>query len=341
MRLAGDDARALTRAREMMERQMLHMVRLVDDLLDVSRIARGKLSLYRRRLDLGHLVRTAAEDRRPLLEYSGRSLALELPAEPVWVSGDPDRLAQAVDNLLTNAHKFTDAGHSIRVRVEADPGLGRALVSVRDNGIGIDPALVPQVFQRYLQAQVDTDRAQGGLGLGLALVKGLVELHGGGVTAHSAGAGAGASFSFWLPTDATAAPAEPPAAPAAAAPPRLLVIEDNRDGADSLAMLLRLFGYDVCVTYTGPEGVAAAQAEPPDVVLCDLALPGMDGYAVARALRADPAMADTVLIAVSGHGGEADRQQSREAGFVRHVLKPVEPDDLQRLLKELVWRTDG
>jgi signal transduction histidine kinase/CheY-like chemotaxis protein len=327
------DAATVAWAGDLMDRQVRHLTRLVDDLLDVSRIARGKLGLRRQRLDLARLVRTAVEDRRALLEGAGRTVELTLPAGPVWVHGDADRLAQALDNLLANAAKFTDRGGRVAVAVDADPAAGRATVTVRDDGVGIDPALLPRLFCRYLQAEVDPERAQGGLGLGLALVKGLVELHGGSVAAHSDGLGRGSAFTITLPIETTEPPAE-----AADAPPRtrVLVIEDNQDGADSLAVLLRLFGFEVRVAYAGPDAIAQARAEPPDVALCDLGLPGMDGYAVARALQADPATAGVRLVAVSGHGTEAELRRCAEAGFVRHVLKPVDPDDLRRLLNELV-----
>src|SRR5581483_11620756 len=235
-------------------------------------------------------------------------LELDVPAEPVVVRGDPDRLAQVIDNLLTNAQKFTARGGRIAVRLTADPAAGRARLSVADDGVGIAPELLPHIFQRYRQAEAEPDRPNGGLGLGLALVKGLVEVHGGTVTASSPGAGAGATFTVELPLEATSRPRDPAGDPAALGTPgrpaalrvKVLVIEDNRDGADSLAVLLRLFGFDARVAYGGAEGVAAAKADPPAVVLCDLALPGMDGYAVAAALRADPATAGARLVAVSG-----------------------------------------
>jgi signal transduction histidine kinase/CheY-like chemotaxis protein len=327
------DAATVTWAGDLMDRQVRHLTRLVDDLLDVSRIARGKLGLRRQRLDLTRMVRTAVEDRRALLEGAGRVVALALPAGPVWVHGDADRLAQVLDNLLVNAHKFTDRGGRVSVSVATDPASGRATVAVRDDGVGIDPALLPRLFRRYLQSEVDPERAQGGLGLGLALVKGLVELHGGSVAAHSAGLGQGSVFTVTLPAEAAPPPAEPVDTPPRT---RVLVIEDNRDGADSLAVLLRLFGFEVRVAYAGAEGVAQARAEAPDVALCDLGLPGMDGYAVARALQADPATAGVRLVAVSGHGTEAELRRCAEAGFLRHVLKPVEPEDLRKLLIELV-----
>jgi CheY-like chemotaxis protein len=291
-------------------------------------MARGKLALRHERTDLAGLVRATVEDRRRLFEEAGREMTLEAPADPVPVRGDADRLAQVLDNLLDNAHKFTDRGGLITVRLTRDIDSGRAVLTVADSGVGIAADLLPTVFQRYRQAQVDPERENGGLGLGLALVKGLVELHGGTVSAASDGPGAGATFTVVLPLFDEGEPVAEPQA-------KVLVIEDNRDSADSLAVLLRLFGYDAGVAYTGANGLAAAKADPPDVILCDLGLPGLDGYAVAAALRADPTTAGARLVAVSGHGTEAERVRCTEAGFVRHVLKPVEPEEVRALLAEL------
>jgi signal transduction histidine kinase/CheY-like chemotaxis protein len=320
------DAETAAWAGEMMDRQLRHLTRLVDDLLDTSRLARGKLELRRDRLDLVQLVRATAEDRRRLLEEAGRELVLQLASAPVLVRGDADRLAQVLDNLLDNAQKFTDRGGRISVSLTADAG--RATLTVADTGVGIPPTALPTVFQWYRQAQVDPERENGGLGLGLALVKGLVELHGGNVSAASDGPGHGATITIVLPTNGGGEHGVPATA-------KVLVIEDNRDGADSLAVLLRLFGYDARVAYSGQEGVSAAKADPPDIILCDLGLPGMDGYAVAAALKADAATADIQLVAISGHGMEAERQRCAEAGFVRHVLKPVEPEEVRNLLAGL------
>jgi signal transduction histidine kinase/CheY-like chemotaxis protein len=322
------DAETATWAGEMMDRQLRHLTRLVDDLLDTSRMARGKLALRQGRTDLAGLVRATVGDRRRLFEAAGRDMTLEAPAEPVLIRGDADRLAQVLDNLLDNAHKFTDRGGRITVRLTRDLDEGRAVLTIADSGVGIAPDLLPTVFQRYRQAQVDPERENGGLGLGLALVKGLVELHGGTVSAASDGPGAGSTFTVALPLfDEGESVATSQA--------KVLVIEDNRDSADSLAVLLRLFGYDARVAYSGADGLTAAKADSPDVILCDLGLPGLDGYAVAAALRADPTTAGARLVAVSGHGTEAERARCAEAGFVRHVLKPVEPEEVRALLAEL------
>ena len=323
------------RTREMMERQLRHLSRLVDDLLDVSRIVRGKVQLCKERLDLGQLARTAAEDRRPSLERSGLTLVFETPEKAAWVTGDATRLTQILNNLLDNAVKFADGGRKVAVRVLADEEHRQAILSVRDDGIGIEAELLSRLFTPFAQADRSLDRSRGGLGLGLALVKGLAELHGGSVAALSEGAGRGAEFLVRLPLER-----EPPAlSELPAAPPsrgkrrRIVVIEDSRDAADSLRILLQLLGHDVRVAYTGPAGVEAVKEWRPDIVLCDIGLPGLDGYGVARQLRLNPTTACVRLLALTGYGHDEDRRRSREAGFDHHLVKPADPGELQRLLE--------
>ncbi len=332
--LRGDDRATVDWARDLLDRQVCLMTRLVDDLLDASRIASGKIVLRRERFDLVRVVRETVEDRRGGIAEAGLTLSLDLPPIPLPLDGDASRLAQVVGNLLQNAVKFTDRGGQITVRVAGRGGARRAAVVVQDTGIGIEPDLLPRVFEAFVQADRSLERSRGGLGLGLALVKGLVELHGGGARAVSDGVGRGAAFTVWLPLARDAAtPAAPPApAPASVPPLRILVIEDNRDSADSLKLLLELYGHEVAVAYSGPEGVQAARRRTPDVVLCDLGLPGMSGYDVAAALRDEPAAAPVRLIALSGHGSDADQRRCREAGFELHMTKPVDPDALQELL---------
>jgi signal transduction histidine kinase len=334
LRLRGSDPATVEWLRGVLERQVGHLTRLVDDLLEISRMARGKITLQRRRLDLAALVGDTVEDHRRALEGADLGVALERPPDPVWVEADPTRLTQVVGNLLTNAGKFTDRGGRVTVRVAAEPGPGRAVVAVRDTGIGIEPEMLPRVFDPFAQADPGLDRDRGGLGLGLALVKGLVRLHGGGVQAASAGQGQGAELTFWLPLAAEPGPQTAAETPSAAAAPRLkvLVIEDNHDAAESLRLLLELHGHQVLLAGSGTEGIEAARRSPPDVVLCDLGLPGMDGFAVARALRGDPRTGGARLIAVSGYGHDDDLQRGREAGFNEHVLKPVDPAELQRIV---------
>ncbi|HEX8946107.1 MAG TPA: response regulator [Gemmatimonadaceae bacterium] len=325
----------LARTREMLERQVHHMARIVDDLLDVSRITSGKLSIVRERLDLARLVRQAIEDRRGTLEAAGLKIDAEFPNEPLWVMGDPTRLTQSFDNLLDNARKFTTSGGVVSVRVGHDAETRRAIVVVRDTGIGIEPSLLPHVFDVFAQAEQSLDRTRGGLGLGLAVTKGLIELHGGTITASSAGKGRGAEFTIRIPSEVEPAVLASTLldAPGTAQPLRVLIVEDNVDAADILRTLLEYHGYTVSVAYTGLEGVTAAKSQRPDVVLCDIGLPGMDGYAVADALRQSPETGSVRLIAVTGYGREADKQRALASGFDLHLVKPV---NAQQLLGHLV-----
>ena len=329
LQMPGLNPERLEKARGMIDRQVAHMGRLVDDLLDVSRISQGRILLRREPLDLAALVRATAEDHRELIEEAGLSLFLELPAEPVRLEGDPTRLAQALGNLLQNAVKFTNPGGRVTVRL-ADRG-GEAEVAVQDTGIGMGPEMLARLFQPFSQGDQTLDRSRGGLGLGLALVKGLVELHGGSVEADSRGQGS--TLTLRLPLqDGVAAPvpSEPAGKPGGSAL-RILVVEDNRDAADSLQILLDLSGHQAEVAYTGQDGVDASRRIRPQVVLCDIGLPGgMNGYDVARALR--PELPGTCLIALTGYGQEEDQRKAREAGFDRHLTKPVDPAALLHLL---------
>jgi len=325
----------LGRTRDMLDRQVRHMSRIVDDLLDVSRITSGKLSIVRERLDLARVVRQAVDDRRGALESEGVSIDVDLPGEPVWVSGDATRLTQSVDNLLDNARKFTGAGGRVTVRVVHDSMARAASVVVADNGIGIEPSLLPHVFDVFSQAEQALDRTRGGLGLGLAVTKGLIELHGGTISVASAGKGHGAELTIRIATEGepavlTHATFE---APPTLHPLRVLIVEDNVDAADILRTLLEYHGCLVSVAYNGPAGVTAAESERPDVVLCDIGLPGMDGYAVARALRRNPKTGAARLIAVTGYGREDDKQRALTSGFDLHLVKPV---NAQQLLGHLV-----
>jgi PAS domain S-box-containing protein len=338
----GPAAPAAGQAREMIERQVGHMARLIDDLLDVSRISRGKVLLREEPLDLARLVRAAVEDHRPLLKTAGLELTVEFPEGPLPLSGDPTRLAQVVGNLLHNAAKFTDAGGRVQVRLAAETDGRTATLSVRDSGIGMAAEILAQLFEPFSQADRSLDRSRGGLGLGLALVKGLVELHGGTIRAASAGLGRGSEFTVRLPLNpdlSLPAPANGPAAALAGNALHVLIVEDNRDTAESLRLLLELQGYEVDVAFTGGAALESARRLRPDLVLCDIGLPGgMDGYEVARALRADPPRVPLHLIALSGYGQEEDQRRARQAGFDRHLTKPVDPGVLTQLLDALAAR---
>jgi signal transduction histidine kinase len=321
------------RARAVIDRQLQHMTRLIDDLLDVTRISRGKVTLNRERLDLVDVVRSCRDDQQATFDGRHVQLEIDAPAGPVWVHGDRTRLCQVVNNLLHNAAKFTPEGGDVRLRLSADHGAGEAIVVVTDSGIGIDPQLLPRLFEPFSQGPTTLARTGGGLGLGLALVKTLVELHGGRAEAHSDGAGRGAQFVVRLPLQAASHDV-----PAGAATPlsvrswRMLLVEDNADAAWSLREALALDGHDVRVAGSGAEALAAAREFHPELVLCDIGLPAMDGYELARRFRADEALRSTRLVALTGYASESDRSQASLAGFDGHLAKPLRMDELARLL---------
>jgi PAS domain S-box-containing protein len=334
MRTSSPDDPEMPAVREVIERQVQLLAGIVDGLLDVFRVAHHKILLKNEPLDLAQLVRVTVDDHRRALEASGLSLTVNLPAEPVGIMGDRIRLSQVLTNLVQNAAKFTSAGGQVTVSVTADPGMHRAIVRVRDTGIGIAPEMLPHVFETFAQAEQSLDRSRGGLGLGLALVKGLVELHAGGVKATSPGIGRGSEFSFWVPLakqprkviDGT------PLNDSTERHLRILIVEDNDDTARTLGRLLTRYGHEVAMAHNGSAAVDRVRDWRPEVVLCDLGLPGMDGYEVARTLRQDPATDSLRLIALSGYGLDDDRRRSEQAGFDLHLTKPVDPSELQRLL---------
>ncbi|HXG09974.1 MAG TPA: ATP-binding protein, partial [Gemmataceae bacterium] len=337
MRLHGPLDPTLEKARDIIERQVRHLSRLVDDLLDVSRITRGKITLRKERLDLSAVARLAIEIARPLIDKRQHQLIVTTATEPLWVEADPVRLEQIISNLLNNAAKYTDPGGRVWLTTErADDW---AVLRVRDTGIGIPQEIQAHIFDLFIQADRSLDRSQGGLGIGLTLVRRLVEMHGGTIEAFSPGPGQGSEFIVRLPlavprVEETGSAGAPPlrgAGRAAAPPRRVLVVDDNRDGADSLAMLLRFWKHQVAVVYDGPSALESVQTEQPDVVLLDIGLPGMDGYEVARHLR-QQLEHQPVLVALTGYGQDEDRRRSREAGFDYHLTKPVDPDALQEVL---------
>jgi PAS domain S-box-containing protein len=330
----GADPR-LRRVWEMIDRQVTHLARLVDDLLDVSRITRGKLTLQTEAVDLVALVRTVADDYRAFFSDNDLILDVRLPDHSLWVSADSIRLAQAVGNLLHNASKFTDRGG--RVTVEVSEDRSQVAVTVRDTGIGVAPELREKIFEPFAQG----DAGRGGLGLGLALVRGLVELQGGTVTVDSIGNGQGSAFTIRLSQSAAPAVARRTAAvPAPSGWPRqILVVEDNLDAAMSTRLVLEAAGHRVAEAHNGPAALDMARSFRPEIVLCDIGLPGkMDGYALARILREDPALGAAYLIALTGYGQEEDRLRAREAGFDMHLTKPVDAAALGRLLTALPRR---
>jgi len=329
------DETRLAWCRNVIDRQVEHLARLVDDLLDVSRISRGKIELKKESLAVSAIVQRAMEITQPLIETRRHELTVQLPPEPVIVEGDLVRLAQVVSNLLNNAAKYTDEGGSIWLTVEH---VGNdVFIRVRDNGRGIAPSALPNLFQLFYQVDRTLDRSEGGLGIGLSLVKSLVTMHGGDVWATSAGRGQGSVFIIrlpCLPQASVVSVSSPTALKPAEGPLRILVVDDNRDAAQSLSVLLTGEGHTVSLAYSGPAGLVAALTERPQVILLDIGLPGMDGYAVARALREHPELRTTQLIALTGYGRQVDREQARAAGFNGYLTKPVDFEALQRALAQ-------
>ncbi len=335
---SGEEARE---AQRILDRQIRQLTRIVDDLLDVTRISRNKIRLRRERLELNRLVRRTLEDHRSLFEKKDVHLEFEPAPSPVHVLGDWSRIGQSVGNLLQNAVKFTGRGGRVQVSVGTDAAARMAVLRVADTGIGMAPETLARLFEPFMQADVTLDRSSGGLGLGLALIKGMIDLHGGDVSARSAGLGQGSEFVIRLPLDfAGPAREEKKKAPLTAVPRRVLVIEDNIDNARSLAILLRMFGHAVEVAHDGLAGIAAARAFSPDVVLCDIGLPDMDGYEVARVFRADETLRHTFLVALSGYTMPDDLRRAAEAGFDRHVAKPPEKRMLEEILSSLGGRAE-
>jgi signal transduction histidine kinase/DNA-binding response OmpR family regulator len=331
-------------AEGVIDRQLTHLVRLVDDLLDVSRLTQGKIRLAVEPVALEVVVAHAIEASRPLIDQFRHTLEVNLPPRPVRMHGDPARLTQVVTNLLNNATKYTERGGRITLSLECRDST--AVVRVRDTGVGMSADLLPRVFDPFTQASRSLDRSQGGLGIGLTLVRRLVEMHGGSVEAHSDGPGKGSEFVVRLPILPEPAPAPAEGTPGAAEARagngslRVVVVDDNVDGAESLVELLVLLGHEVRVAHDGPGGIEAVLAFRPDLVLLDIGLPVMDGFEVARRLRANPEV-DAVLVAVSGYGREEDRRLSRELGFAHHFVKPIQFDALRDLLATIRPRAAG
>jgi PAS domain S-box-containing protein len=323
---------------KVIEDQIRHMTRMVDDLLDVSRITRGKVILQKEPIDLERVVDLAVEAGRPLIEDCNHHLSVTLPSHPVLLEVDPARMAQVLSNLLNNAAKYTDGGGQISLT--AEPVGQEVVIRVRDNGIGISPELLPHVFDMFTQADVTLSRSRGGLGIGLTLVRSLVEMHGGRVTASSPGPGQGSEFVVYLPVaaGAPASSAEDHPATGGVKPQlprrRILVVDDNRSNAASLGVLLRALGQEVETAYDGLTALELARRHHPDLILLDIGLPDTDGYEVARRCREDQDLARTTLVAITGYGKDEDRRRSQQAGFNAHLVKPVNLEDLRLLLSQ-------
>jgi len=337
LRLTGGDSEIVKSTSEMLERQVGQMVRLVDDLLDVSRITRGQIELRKERIELAHVLNQAVEAARSLVEDAQHELTMTLPSEPIYLNADPTRLAQVVGNLLTNACKFMDQGGRISLTVQRQSG--QAVIRVRDGGIGLASHEIPRIFDMFVQVDTALERSRNGLGIGLTLVKNLVEVHGGTVTVQSDGLGQGSEFVVRLPmlAETTSPPPEPAIRdyPASAAR-RILIVDDNEDGAESLAMLLKMTGHETETAHDGLEAVAAAERFRPEVVLLDIGLPKLNGYDASRRIRVQPWGKDMVLVAMTGWGQDEERVRSQEAGFDHHLVKPVDLDALTKLLASLL-----
>jgi len=336
LRSGGRDSAAVKSASEMLERQVAQMSRLVDDLLDLSRITRGKIELRTQRIELAPVIHQAVETVRPQYTGMNHELSVALPPHALYVDGDPARLAQVVSNLLNNACKFTDSGGRVWLTVEEERG--QVAIRVRDTGIGVAPEHLPRLFEMFAQVDTSLERSRDGLGIGLTLVKTLVDLHGGSVEAQSDGVGRGSTFTVRLPLAVASQETAPQ--PAIAQPPpsisrRVLIVDDSLDGAESLSMLLEMAGHQTWQAHDGVEAIASAERLRPDVVLLDIGLPRMNGYEACRRIRSEGWGKDLVLVALTGWGQEEDRLQSRQAGFDAHMVKPVDHDVLLEFLASL------
>jgi PAS domain S-box-containing protein len=336
IRLASHDINCVAKTREMMERQLRHMVRLIDDLLDISRISRSKMELRRTRLLLADVLKSAVEVARPQIEAAGHELSISLPSSPIYLDADLTRLVQVFGNLLGNSAKYSEPKG--RIWLTAERSGSEVIISVKDNGIGIPPQQINNIFDMFSQVGRSIERSSGGLGIGLALVKGLVEMHGGSVAAESPGVGKGSAFTVRLPAladrtdpmplDSTERATDAPVR-------RILVVDDNRDSATSMAMMLRLMGNEVQTAHDGMEAVEAADQFRPQVILMDVGIPRLTGYEATRRIREQSWGKNMIIIALTGWGQDSDKEKSREAGCNAHLVKPINMSDLLKLLTEL------
>jgi signal transduction histidine kinase len=324
--------------RDMMDRQLVHLVRLIDDLLDVSRVTQGKVELRKKRVEISEIVRSAVEVSRPWIDSAGHSLNVDLPSQPIWVEGDLTRLAQIVGNLLNNAAKYTPEGGQIKLAIQGTEDT--AIICVSDNGIGIAADMQSKVFELFTQVDNRLDRARGGLGIGLALVKQLVDMHRGTITLESAGPGKGSTFYVRIPRASPPTPASQPEAsveqPSTLHPLRVLVVDDTIEVAQTIGWMLEEIGHDYHLVHDGRLALQAAKEYRPDAILLDIGLPGMDGYEVCRAFRKDEVFKAIPIIAQTGWGQDRDRASASAAGFNHHLVKPVRFEELDRVLRDTV-----
>jgi signal transduction histidine kinase/ActR/RegA family two-component response regulator len=344
LRLTDDLSPAVEHVRSIMEEQVNHLVRLVDDLLEVSRITRGKIELRKKSVDLVAVIASAVEISRPLIEAAGHQLAITLSPEPMALEADAVRLSQVIANLLNNAAKYTDKGGQIWLSAQRQGG--EAVVSVRDTGCGISADMLPRIFDMFAQVDRTLERAQGGLGIGLSLAKNLVEMHGGRIEAHSAGPGRGSEFIVWLPLvhhgpRSTLAASAPENGKRHLPARRILVVDDTRSAAYVLGKLLEKLGQQVCTAHDAISALEHARIERPDMVISDIAMPDMNGYELARLLRQEAGMTAVVLVALTGYGQSSDKQRAKEAGFDYHLVKPVSLESLEEMLASLPASPDA
>ena len=333
LRMTGAEPEVQEQARALIERQIRLLTRIINDLLEVSRLSRGKIKIKKEPVDLHEILRTVVEEHRSAFEGIGVSIHLHLEKIPGWVVGETSRLTQVFNQLLDNALQFTDEGDSVTLSLSYDKMHRQAVMTISDTGIGIERETLPTLFDMFSQADRHRHRGKKGLGIGLTLVKGLVEQHGGQIEAKSGGIDQGAEFTIRLPAlDELPVMETEGESKAANLHQRIVIIEDNKDAADSLRMLLEFLGHEVRVAYTGLDGVKLAEEWEPAVVLSDIGLPGLDGWGVARELRQHPATHRTRLIAITAYGMDSDRNMSSEAGFKAHLIKPVDIDELRKLL---------
>ncbi|MBU0656172.1 MAG: response regulator [Gammaproteobacteria bacterium] len=341
LRMTGGQNPLLEQATGLIDRQVRQLTRLVDDLLDVSRVSRGKITMQKELLELASVIQQAVETSQPLIESRQHKLNVAMPMQTIRLAGDAARLGQVISNLLNNAAKYTDKGGAIELRTEQvvnQDGGHEAVIHISDNGRGIDPLSLTNLFNLFYQADPNLDRSDGGLGIGLSLVRNLVEMHGGRVEAYSAGRGQGATFTVHLPCLPEKQPVRDSGASCnlskASTGLRILLVEDNMDVADSMAMLLRLLGHEVLLAHDGRQAVEMALAEKPRVILLDIGLPYLNGYEACRAIR-QGGLTGTLIVALSGYGQEEDRRMAEEAGFNRHMSKPVDLEELEQMLDGL------
>jgi len=335
LRLAGDDVNAVAQARGMMDRQLSHMVRLIDDLLDISRISRNKMELRKEQILLADVVANAVETARPVIEAAGHDLVVSIPPRPIFLDADPTRLAQVLGNLLTNSAKYTEAGGQIRFTAERVES--QLVLRVQDNGIGIPAEALATIFEMFSQVDRSIERSAGGLGIGLALVKGIVEMHGGTVAVESPGRGQGATFTVRLPILEAQPTVEKDADSPLAMPRharRVLVVDDNADSAETMAMMLRLLGDEVAQAHDGLAALEKAEVFRPEVILMDVGMPRLNGLDATRRIRSEPWGQEIAIIALTGWGHEDDKERSRAAGCNGHLVKPVSLPDLERVMAE-------